>query len=186
MAGRELSVRITGDARSLQRSFGSAAKSSESFGRSLRSHLGSGLAVAARGSVLLAGAAGTGLVFGLKKALDVAGNFEKTLNIFQATSNATGRQMHQVSALAIQLGNDVRLPAVSAADAAVAMTELAKGGLSVRDAMKAAKGVLELSTAAQISTGDAAMYVATALSAFGLKGHEAVRVADLLTAASSA
>jgi hypothetical protein len=54
--------------------------------------------------------------------------YEDNLNIFQSVSKATGAQMGQVAAKARQLGADVKLPGVSAAGAAEAMTELAKSG----------------------------------------------------------
>jgi hypothetical protein len=56
-----------------------------------------------------------------------------------------------VSSLAKRLGADITLPATSAKDAADAMLELNKAGLSVKHTMAAAKGVLQLSAAAETS-----------------------------------
>lgn len=115
-----------------------------------------------------------------------AASFEQELNTFQATVGATAAQMEAVSAAAKRLGADVNLPAVSAADAAVAMTELAKAGLSVEDSIAGAEGVLQLATAAQISNAQASEIAANALNAFGLSGDQAVRVADDLANAANA
>lgn len=125
--------------------------------------------------------AGTGLAaLGLKKVIDLGTEYQANLNQIQAVSGATGSQMAAVSAKAIALGNDLSLPATSAADAAQAMLELAKGGLSVDQAMQAAKGTLQLAAAAQISGADAATIQANALNSFGLKAAEAGHVADVL------
>ena len=121
-----------------------------------------------------------------KTALDTAMSYEKSLNIFQAVSGATSDQMQRVAVRAKDLGADLSLPATSAADAAQAMTELAKAGLSVNDSLSAAKGVLQLAAAGNLSEAQAAEIAANALNAFHLQGSEATRVADLLAAAANA
>ncbi|MGE0541714.1 MAG: phage tail tape measure protein [Dehalococcoidia bacterium] len=122
----------------------------------------------------------------LRGTIGAAMDYEKALNVMQATSGATAAEMAQISARAKELGSDNTLAAVSASDAAEAMTELARAGLSVNDTMSAAKGVLQLATAGQLATADAAMITANALNAFGLSGSEATRVADMLAAAANA
>ena len=94
--------------------------------------------------------------------------------------------MEQVGTLAKALGNDIKLPGVSASDAAEAMTELAKGGLTVHDSMKAVRGTLQLATAAQVNNAEAATITADALNAFGLSGSKAGKVANLLAASANA
>ena len=85
-------------------------------------------------------------VEGLKNALvsvvSTGLDFEANLNTMQAVSGASASAMGLVSERAKQLGNDILLPGQSASDAAEAMTELAKGGMSVDEAMTAAKGTL--------------------------------------------
>lgn len=130
------------------------------------------------------GILGVGLAF--RKTIGLAASFERTLNVLQAVSGATGRQMHALRAEAIALGNDVTLPATSAKDAADAMTELSKAGLSTKNILGATKGVLQLSAAAQVSNADAAAIAARNLNAFGLQGKEAVHIADLLAGAANA
>lgn len=130
--------------------------------------------------------AGAAFVVGVGKAISSAADFQKQLNILQAVSHATGDEMKRAGDLALELGADVRLPATSATDAANAMTELAKGGLSVQQAMKAARGTLELAAAGQVDVGTAAQATAGALNQFALNGGQAVHVADLLAGAANA
>lgn len=126
------------------------------------------------------------IVAGLGFAVKAAADFESSLNTMKAVSGASAAQMAKVSATAKALGADVSLPGTSAKDAAEAMTELAKSGLSVNETMTAARGVLQLSAAAQIGNAEAAEIVGDALNAFSLEGRESTRVADLLAASANA
>ena len=128
---------------------------------------------------------GAGIVAGIRAAIGITAQFQKQLNVLQAVTGASNEQLGQLSAKAKALGADLSLPATSAADAAEAMTELAKGGLSVSNTMSAAKGVLQLSAAAQIDNASAATITARALNAFGLAGTQAVHVADVLANAAN-
>jgi len=119
-------------------------------------------------------------------AIKLAGDFEYALNIFRSVSNATADQMERVRQLAIQLGNDTKLPGTSAVDAAAAMTELVKAGLNVEQAMKAARGTLILAAAAEVDNAEAATIAANALNAFRLGGDQATRVADILANTANA
>lgn len=111
---------------------------------------------------------------------------QDSLNTLKAVTHATGEEMARVSALARDLGNDISLPGTSAADAADAMVELAKGGLTLQQAMDAARGTIQLARAATIGEAQAATIAADALNTFGLAGTQATRVADLLAGASIA
>lgn len=119
-------------------------------------------------------------------SINMAGDFQQSLNILGSVSGATAAQMTELSDKAKALGKDVALPGVSATDAAGAMTELAKAGLNVNDVMAASKGVLSLAKAGQVDTAFAANVTAQALNAFSLKGTEANRVADLLAGGANA
>lgn len=129
-------------------------------------------------------AAGAGLA--IKSAISATADFEKQLNTLQAVTRISDQELEAVRSTALALGGDVTLAAISASDAAVALTELAKAGLSIKDSLDAARGVLELAGAAEISAGEAARFVATELNAFGLAGDQALRVVDLLASASIA
>ena len=135
------------------------------------------------------GAAGTAAIAvgtGIKRAIASTADFEHQLNVFAATTGATAAEMVKIHDLALALGKDLTLPSTSAGDAARAMTELGKAGLSVTATMAGARGVLQLAAAAQIDVGSAATFVATELNAFGLAGSQATHVADLLAGASIA
>lgn len=136
------------------------------------------------GTAIVAGTAIAAV--GLKSVLDIGIKYTNQLNTLQSVTQATGVEMAQVGALAKQLGADMTLPATSAADAAAAMTELAKGGLSVSEAMTAAKGTLQLAAAAQIDAAQAAEIQSDALNQFGLAATEAGHVADLLANTANA
>lgn len=114
----------------------------------------------------------------LKDSITSAADFQQTLNVLQAQSHATAGEMKQVSAASIKLGADVKLPATSALDAAKAMLELSKGGLSVKQSMAAARAVILLSTAAQIDNTTSAKAVVQALSAFNLPAKDATKVVN--------
>jgi len=148
------------------------------------------LANVGKGAAITGGLLTAGITLPLvgvaKTALDTAINYQSSLNMMQAVSGATDEQMAQVAATAKALGADMTLPATSAADAADAMAELAKAGLSVNDTLGAAKGVLQLAAAGNLSEASAAEIASNALNAFHLQGSEATRVADLLAAAANA
>jgi len=153
----------------------SASRSIESIGASMK-RVGATMTAAFTVPVLIAG----------KKAFDIFREFEQNLNILKSVSGATGEEMKKLSDKARELGADLTLPGTSAADAADAMAELAKAGLSVGEVLDAVRGVLQLSVAGQLSNAEAARVTANALNAFNLEGSEAVKVADLLAAAALA
>lgn len=113
-------------------------------------------------------------------------DYEKALNIFQSVTKATADEMQRASTVSKQLGADVSLPATSAKDAALAMSELGKAGLTATQAMDAARGVLQLAAAGQLEEAQAAEIAANALNSFKLAASDAIRVADLLAAVSNA
>lgn len=142
-----------------------------------------------RGAILGANSlfiAGTVAALGFGKALQSAASFQSDLNVLRVTAGATAEEMERVSATARQLGTDITLPGVGAGDAAQAMQLLARAGLSVDDSIDAARGVLQLATAAEIDNAEATQLAASALNAFGLNGNQAVKVADILANAANA
>lgn len=131
--------------------------------------------------VMLAGVFAVDSFIGaITDVINVGNDLTTQLNTMQGISGATAAEMDKVSAAARQLGNDAALPATSASKAASAMTELAKGGFSVDDSMKAARGTLILAAAAQIDAGRAAEIQSDALNIFGQKADYATKAADIL------
>jgi TP901 family phage tail tape measure protein len=146
-----------------------------------------GVAGTAARAIGLGITAGTAIAaVGLKKVVELGVEFQGNLNELQAVSGATAGQMAVVSKTAVALGNDMSLPATSAADAAQAMLELTKGGLSVSQAMTAAKGTLQLAAAASVDAGTAAELQSKALNEFGLSADQAGHVADVLANTANA
>lgn len=200
MAERQLLVRIIGDSSSLERSFARTSRKTQELGVSMtalskttggfsRGFLSGAGALSSFGGALALTSgsffAGAGIVAGLGAATNAAGNLEQTLNVLGAVTDATAGDLKAASAAAINLGNDISLPAVSANDAATAMLQLAKGGLTVEQAMNAARGTLQLAAAAQTDVGTAANITARAITSFGLAGDQATRIADALANAAS-
>lgn len=141
-----------------------------------------GATLAASRSFLIGAAA----IVSFAKSLQLFASFQTEIATFGAVTGATADELERVAATARQLGADVRLPGVSAGDAAEAMSQLARAGLSVEDSIAGARGVLQLATAAQVSVADATTIAASALNAFGLAGSEAAHVADVLANAANA
>lgn len=141
-----------------------------------------GATLAASRSFLVGAAAVTVFANAVRQFADL----ERNLHVFEATTSATHDEMVAVREEARLLGADLTLPSVTAEEAAGAMVELAKAGLSVADAMAAARSVLELATAAAIDNAEATRLVANVLNAFSLSGREAVNVADTLANAANA
>ncbi len=119
-------------------------------------------------------------------AVKSTAEFEKQLNTLQAVTGVSDDQLDEIRKTALALGADTSLAAISAADAAVALTELSKAGLSAEQSLAAVRGTLELAGAAELGAGEAAKFVATELNAFKLAGDQALRVVDLLASASIA
>lgn len=149
-----------------------------------KGEVGGFLASNARTLAVAAAAVGTAAAGGLLAVVNPARAVEQQMNILQNVTRANAGEMQAMADLARELGADLTLPATSSRDAAVAMTELAKGGLGVTDVLGATKGVLQLTAAGALETGRAAEITATALNNFRLAGDQATRVADLLAGAA--
>lgn len=156
--------------------------------------IGAVAGVAARAGIVgaigtaVVGAAIAPIVAGFKLfnwAAEVGLPLEKTMNTLQGVTNATGVEMAAAGREARQLGADIHLSGVTASDAATAMTELAKGGLTLQQAMAATRGTLQLATAGQLDVAQAAQIQSAAMNMFSLGADKAGHVADLLAAAAN-
>lgn len=160
----------------------SALKGLDEQGKSAGSALGSVATQAAAAGVLVGGA----VVAGVGKAVSVFADFEKGMSAVKAASGATAAQMGQLGAAAIALGQDTTLSGISATDAAKAMEELAKGGVSVEAQLGGAtRGALLLASAGSIDVATAAGIATKAMNIFGLSGGDVAHVADLLSAGAN-
>ncbi|HTE63750.1 MAG TPA: phage tail tape measure protein, partial [Solirubrobacteraceae bacterium] len=147
----------------------------------LGTDMGGALTRAATASVKVGavGVAGA-FVYSLKKASD----FEGQLSSLDSVANATGNQMERFRKQALKAGADTKFSALEAAEA---QTELAKGGLAVSQIMRGGlKSALALAAAGELELGQAAATTVNAMKLFGLRGKDAMRVADGLATAANA
>lgn len=143
----------------------------------------SGMENTGRKSALIAsGMTAAGLAvaaFGVA-AVKMAADFDQQMSTVQANTGATSAQMDQLRAAAIEAGAST---VYSATDSADAINDLGKAGMSVTDILAGGlTGALNLAASDGMAVGDAAEYMANALSMFHLKGSQASQVADTLAA----
>ncbi|MFA7513850.1 MAG: phage tail tape measure protein, partial [Mycolicibacterium vanbaalenii] len=150
-----------------------------------KAFIGGAVAAIVAGGLVSAGAKAAGMVLdGFKSVLDTGIDFSKTVNSFQGVTESSPAQTERMAAAARALGADTTMAGVSASDAARAMTELAKAGFSVDEAISSARGTMQLATAAEIDAAEAAEIQANAINAFGLSADDAAHVADVLANAA--
>lgn len=143
----------------------------------------SGMENTGRKSALIAsGMTAAGLAvaaFGVA-AVKMAADFDQQMSTVQANTGATSAQMDQLRAAAIEAGAST---VYSATDSADAINDLGKAGMSVTDILTGGlSGALNLAASDGMAVGDAAEYMANALSMFHLKGSQASQVGDTLAA----
>lgn len=129
--------------------------------------------------------AGGAILFGLHDIVHAGNEYTDAMNKFLEVTRASGAQMSSAGREAQALGADMKLPSANAAEAADAMVELAKAGLSAQDAIRAARGTIQLSAAARTDVATAAKIEGDIMDQFALKSTEATRVADVLANTSN-
>ena len=130
------------------------------------------------------GVAGAAIAAGIGLAVNAAANFEQRMSAVQAVSGASQKEMDQLSKKALQLGKDTSF---SATEAAQAIEELVKAGVSVPDVMNgAADATVALAAAGEISLPEAATIAANAMNQFNLSAQQMPRIADLIAGAANA
>lgn len=117
---------------------------------------------------------------GFVKAASTAASFDKAMSGVQAATHETAQNMELLSEAAIRAGADT---AYSAEEAAGAIEELAKAGVSTADILAGGlDGALALAAAGELEVADAAEIAASAMVQFGLEGSKIPHIADLLAA----
>ena len=116
-------------------------------------------------------------------ALLSAADFEQAMNVMQQVSGATEGQMASLQAQALQLGAETSF---SAGEAAQAMLELSKAGLSASEVSAAIGGTLDLAAAGGLGLAQAAEISANAVNVFGLGADQTTNIANMLAAAANA
>ena len=135
-------------------------------------------AMEAAGVSLLA--IGTLAAAGVALAVKKYAEFDSAMSEVQASTHESEANMNKLRDAAIDAGART---VFSATEAANAIDELAKAGLSTADILGGAlDGALSLASAGGLKVADAAQIAATALTQFKLEGKDVPHVADLLAA----
>ena len=133
-------------------------------------------------SLLTTGLAAAGMAAGALgvAAIKTASDFDASMSGVQSVTRASAAEMDLLRQAAIQAGADT---IYGATDAAGAIEELGKAGISTADILSGGlSGALDLAASDGMEVADAAGYMSTALTQFNLSGSAATHVADLLAA----
>ena len=133
-------------------------------------------------NVLGTAAVGFGLAVAAGVALAVKSfaDFDAQMSAVQAATHETEANMGLLRDAAIDAGART---VYSATEAAAAIEELSKAGISTADVLSGAlDGALDLAAAGNIAVADAAEIAASAMTQFGLSGQDVSHIADLLAA----
>lgn len=168
----QLVVRVGTDLSGLESGMRTAQTSLQNFGTSLR---GLGTRMSAGITAPLAGIA--------TMAFKSAADFEQSMNLIQAMSGGTADEMAALQQQALDLGAST---VFSAGEAAAAMLELSKAGMSLDEVGASIEGVMALASAGGIELADAATITANAINTFGLEASDATEVANIFAAAANA
>lgn len=129
-----------------------------------------------RGALVAGGLIAAGIAVAVAKFAD----FDAAMSNVQAATGESTANMELLRQAAIDAGAST---VYSATEAAGAIEELAKAGVSTKDILAGGlKGSLDLAAAGQLDVARAAEITSTALNQFGLSGDQASHVADVLAA----
>lgn len=123
---------------------------------------------------------GTAVAAGVAVAVSKFAEFDAQMSAVQAATHETEANMDLLRDAAIEAGART---VYSATEAAAAIEQLSKAGISTADVLSGAlDGALDLAAAGNIAVADAAEIAASAMTQFGLKGRDVTHIADLLAA----
>nr|WP_278101166.1 phage tail tape measure protein [Microbacterium proteolyticum] len=132
---------------------------------------------------LLGGAAlgmGAALAAGVGVAINSFAQFDKAMSAVAATGEDARNNLGELRQAAIDAGQST---VFSASEAANAIEEMAKAGVSAKDILGGGlTGALNLAAAGGLGVAEASGIAATTLQQFKLEGKDASHVADLLAA----
>lgn len=120
-----------------------------------------------------------------KAMVEASMEFEDAMARVKSVCNATTEEMQMMTAEARKMGETTRY---TATEAAKAMENLVRNGLSAQQATKALSSVLQLAQANAIGLDESAVILTNTLNMFNLSVEDAARVNDVLssTAANTA
>lgn len=129
-----------------------------------------------RGAVVFGATVGAVVVGAVAKFTE----FDAAMSNVQAATHETTENMELLRDAAIEAGART---VYSASEAAGAIEELSKAGISTADVLGGAlDGSLDLAAAGGIAVADAAEIAASAMTQFGLEGRDVTHIADLIAA----
>ncbi|CAM3328194.1 phage tail tape measure protein [Polaromonas hydrogenivorans] len=112
-----------------------------------------------------------------------AADLEEAMSRVQSATGASAAEMQVLRKAAEDAGANTKY---TSAEAALALENLAKAGLSANDAIAALPAVLNLAQAGNIELGQASEFVTKAVMGLGLAFTDAGRVADVLALGANA
>lgn len=122
-------------------------------------------------------AVGSITAFG-KQMIGVSKDFEDAMARVKAITNASTEDFKKMSKEAMKMGETTRY---TASEAAAALENLTRNGMSASQATKALSGVMQLAQANAIGLAEAADIVTNTLNMFGLSVENTTRVNDVLS-----
>ena len=130
------------------------------------------------------GLGAAGLIQFAKDSVNVEATFSSTMASIKVNAGIGEKALGSLSDLAVQLGQDT---VFSANEAAEAMLELSKGGMSAAQIKAGAlKSALNLAATEGIALDDSAKIVARTLKTFGMNAGDANKAVDMLAGGSLA
>lgn len=115
-------------------------------------------------------------------AVKTSASFESSLSKVKAISGATGKDMVDLKAKAIEMGAKTKFSATEASDA---FTYMAMAGWDAKSMMDGIDGIMNLAAADGLDLATTSDIVTDALTAFGLQASDSAHFADVLAKASS-
>lgn len=131
-------------------------------------------------AVAIAGFFGISLFSGAVKS---AAEFEAAMSRVQAATGASAEELGRLKQAAEEAGANTKYTSVQAAEA---LENLAKAGLTATQAIEALPAVLALAEAGDVALGTSAEFVTKAVMGMGLQFSDAARVADVLALGANA
>lgn len=179
MADRTIVVRLRAEVADLKAKMAEAAKSTEDFGKRAGSAIEKNSAHITTLSNQ-AGLLGVAMVAAAAVAVKAFADFDQSMSNVQAATRESAENMALLRDASLEAGART---VFSATEAAGAVEELAKAGISTADILGGAlDGALDLAAAGGLGVAEAAGIAAVSMQQFGLEGDQAAHVADLLAA----
>lgn len=178
MADRTVKVRITAQVQEYIEDMEKAARATRETGSAAEKLAQQRDAFTLMGTAALA--MGAAAAAGVGLAISKWADFDQAMSNVQAATHESAGNMQLLSDAALDAGART---VFSAEEAANAIEELAKAGVSTADIIGGGlDGALDLAAAGGLGVADAAGIAATALKTFNLQGTDMSHVADLLAA----